>query len=97
MTAVIFRSAAELELQEAYHWYEERSEGLGSEFIRCVDACVQTIRRHPGIYPVTYRGIRQGVLRRFPYSLLYSVMDDRIIVVAVFHSSRDPKIWKGRL
>ena len=50
---VIFRPAAELELREAYDWYEERELGLGAEFRRCVDACVQLIRRQPKIFPMT--------------------------------------------
>jgi hypothetical protein len=46
IAGVIFRPAAEAELQEAYEWYEEREPGLGVEFIRCVDSCVHLIRRH---------------------------------------------------
>jgi toxin ParE1/3/4 len=94
ITQIIFRPAAELELQEAYDWYEARESGLGVEFMRCVDACVQMIRRHPEIFPAVYKHVRQGVLRRFPYSVLYFISRDSIIVVSVFHSSRDPKIWK---
>lgn len=60
-----------------------------------VEACLQNIRRHPEIYPAVYKQVRQGVLRRFPYSVLYLAEDD-IIVISVFHSSRDPKIWKRR-
>ena len=94
---IIFRPAAEIELREAYHWYETRAPGLGTEFMRCVDACLQIIRCQPEIYPVTHRQARQGVLRRFPYSVLYLVSSERIVVISVFHSSRDPKIWKRHL
>lgn len=94
---VIFRPAAEIDLHEAYHWYETRAPGLGTEFMRCVDACVQTICRQPEIYPVTHRQVRQGLLRRFPYSVLYLVSNERIVVISFFHTSRDPKIWKRRL
>jgi plasmid stabilization system protein ParE len=97
IAGIIFRPAAELELQEAYDWYEEREPGLGVEFMRCVDGCVQLIRRHPEIFPATHKHVRQGVLRRFPYSVLYFISGDRIIVVSVFHTSRDPKIWKMRV
>ena len=94
MVGVIFQPAAELELQEAYDWFEEREAGLGTEFMRCVDACVQTIRRYPEIFPATHKHVRQGVLRRFPYSILYFLSGSDIIVVSIFHSSRDPKTWK---
>jgi plasmid stabilization system protein ParE len=93
---IIFRAAAEDEMKEAYEWYEERAPGLGMEFIRSVEVCVQTIRRHPEIFPVVYKNVRQGVVRRFPYSILYVEAPAKLVVISVFHSSRDPKIWKRR-
>lgn len=96
MLRVILQPAAEADLQEAYEWYEQREMGLGSEFVRCVDSCVQLIRRHPEIYPAIHRQIRQGVLRRFPYSVMYFNAGDSVIVTAIFHAARDPRIWKRR-
>lgn len=94
---VTLRPAAEADLNEAYQWYEQREVGLGRECIRCVDSCVQLIRRHPEIYPMVHKHVRQGVVRRFPYSVLYFIAGDEIIVVALFHAARDPKIWKWRV
>ena len=97
MTArVIFRPAAEADLQEAYDWYEQREPGLGVEFIRCVDRCLQSIRRHPELYPEVHKNVRQGLVRRFPYSVFYFVGGDTIIVTSVFHAKRDPRIWQRR-
>lgn len=94
---VIFRPAAEADLHEAYDWYEQRQAGLGAEFVRCVDSCVQLIRSHPELYPEVHKRVRRGVVRRFPYSVLYFVTDDAIIVTSVFHAKRDPKIWQRRV
>lgn len=94
---IIFRSAAESELKEAYQWYEERIRGLGLEFIRAVEGCVEIIRRNPNIYPVVYKDVRQGIVRRFPYSVLYLIAPNKVVVISVFHSSRDPGIWKRRV
>ena len=93
MLPIIFRPGAQAEMREAYAWYEEREPGLGSDFMRCVDACVQLIRRHPEIFPVTHKNIHQGVVRRFPFSIFYIPTKEKIIVLSVFHSSRDPKRW----
>lgn len=35
---LIIRPKAEAEMTEAFDWYEDRSPGLGSEFLLCVDA-----------------------------------------------------------
>jgi plasmid stabilization system protein ParE len=94
---VIFSPEAEADLAEAYDWYEARDKGLGSELVRCVESCAGGIRRHPEMYPVIHRNVRQGITRRFPYSLLYFVEDEAVYIVAVFHAARDPGIWKARV
>ena len=93
---LIIRPEAEDELLEAIDWYEARSPGLGSEFLRCVDACFQRILRNPEMYPVVHRDSRMGLVRRFPYLVIYRLADDAVYVVAVFHSKRDPKNWQVR-
>lgn len=66
MREIIFRRAAELELQEAYDWYEERERGLGAEFMRCADGCVQMIRRQPEIFPATTSTFGRAYYGDFP-------------------------------
>ena len=43
---VIVRPEAAREIQEAFDWYEERSEGLGLEFLRTADVCLSSVRRN---------------------------------------------------
>jgi len=93
---VIVRPEAEDELLEAIDWYEARSPGLGSELYRCVDGCFEQIVRHPEMYPVVHRDLRMGVVRRFPYLVLYRIATECIYVVAVFHAKRDPNVWRDR-
>jgi len=93
---LIIRPEAEDELLEAIDWYEARNPGLGSDLLRCVDACIQRVLRHPECYPVVHRETRMGIVRRFPYLLLYRVTEETVFVVAIFHAKRDPAIWKAR-
>jgi plasmid stabilization system protein ParE len=44
-----------------------------------------------------YRGVRRVVVRGFPYVVLYLVESDLVIVIAVYHTSRDPDGWHERL
>lgn len=66
---LIIRPEAEAELLEAIDWYESRGPGLGADLLRCVDACLERIRRHPEAYPVVHRSTRMAIVRRFPYIL----------------------------
>lgn len=90
---IIVRPEAAREVQEAFDWYEEKSEGLGLEFLRAADACMAGIKRNPFASPVIYQEVRRSLLRRFPYALFYIITEERIIVLACFHAKRDPVDW----
>ncbi|HYX71294.1 MAG TPA: type II toxin-antitoxin system RelE/ParE family toxin [Nitrososphaera sp.] len=94
---VIVRPEAEREIQEAFDWYEERSEGLGAEFLRTADACLSGVQRNPEAYQLVHSEVRRVLLRRFPYALFYLVREDTIIVLACFHIKRSPADWQRRI
>jgi len=50
---------AEQDAAQGYVWYEDQEPGLGEEFLRCVDACIQFIRRSPGMYQVVHESYRR--------------------------------------
>ena len=97
MTAkVVFRRAAQAELDAAALWYEERLPGLGSQFLTEIDRIVHLVAEHPEHFPIKHREIRCALAFRFPYSIFFRVETHRIVVLAVFHAKRDPKIWQTR-
>jgi toxin ParE1/3/4 len=87
---------AEKELLEAAHWYSQQSVGLDYEFIRCIDEATARIGRTPLMFPVVHRDRRRIIVKRFPYSIIFDVMEDEILIYAIFHFSRSPKRWKRR-
>ncbi|MBS0194654.1 MAG: type II toxin-antitoxin system RelE/ParE family toxin [Proteobacteria bacterium] len=87
---VVFRPEARAEALEARAWYDSRAAGLGLEFARALDAAIFATMRHPDGHPEIGAGCRQAILRKFPYSLVYRVRGDELLVVAVFHHRRDP-------
>jgi toxin ParE1/3/4 len=91
MEKVIIRRRAEHEMAEAGLWYESRRSGAGLHFIRCVDAAISLISRHPEAGPVQFGSFRRILVSRFPFAVFYTVESDAVIVHAVFHSSRDPR------
>jgi plasmid stabilization system protein ParE len=94
---VIVRPEAEREIQEAFDWYEGRSAGLGTEFLRAADACLSGMRRNPDANQIVHNEIRRALLRKFPYALFYLVREDTIIVLACFHVKRSPADWQRRV
>jgi len=88
---------AELDITEAYVWYESRRVGLGEEFLTSVDACMERIRHQPAIYPRVHEEYRRALIRRFPYAIFFESAAAVVTVYAVFHTSRDPEKWRLRL
>jgi plasmid stabilization system protein ParE len=87
---------AERDLVVACEWYEARRVGLGEDFLDRVDACLQAIRRNPFLYPVVHEDYRRALVRRFPFAIFYEPTDERVMIYAVLHSSRDPLHWLRR-
>jgi toxin ParE1/3/4 len=93
---VVFRSAAETEYLVAAAFYEGQQAGLGAEFESEVQAVLDTIANHSDRYPIAVRDIREAPVKRFPYCIYYRVRADRLVILAVFHQSRDPAEWQSR-
>lgn len=94
---LVIAPEAELDITEAYTWYEGRRPGLGEEFLSSVDACFESIRRRPEMYPVVHEAYRRSLIRRFPYAVFYDQVEAMVTIYAVFHTSRDPAKWRQRL
>src|SRR6267142_4191496 len=92
-----FSSDADAELAEARQWYAHQREDLDLEFMDSVDEALTQVVRNPHLYPILYRNLRRAVVRRFPFAVFYEVTAGEIHVLAVFHSRRDPEIWKSRV
>lgn len=94
---LIVRPEAEQEMEEAFEWYEERVPGLGSDFLLCVDATLNSIARQPQQYPHVHRVVRRALTRRFPYEVFFVDDAERVVVLSVFHAKRNPKRWQERI
>lgn len=90
---VRFVPAVQLDLAEAYAWYEEQATGLGAEFLRQVSIQEARLSRNPLLHAVVYAHIRMAFLGRFPYALHFEIVDETVLVLACIHQNRAPKAW----
>src|ERR1035437_5098466 len=91
-----FLSHARLEMAEAAIFYESQQPGLGQRFLDAIDRAVEEINEHPTTWPILQRNIRRRLVGRFPYSVLYRIDRDEIVIVAVMHLHRRPNYWTKR-
>ena len=93
-----YNEVAELELNEAAQFYENRARGLGLEFLDEVDAGITRILGAPLLWPDEGDGVRRYRIRRFPYGLFYRMTGpDEVEIVAVADLRRKPGYWRDRV
>ena len=93
---VVFREAALTEFHEAAAYYETQRLGLGVEFTQEVERSVARIAQHPHIYPTVYDRMRRVTVRRFPFMIYFYLESHQVTITSIFHSSRNPMIWRDR-
>ena len=81
----------------AYLWYEEKSKGLGEDFLRIFYTGAAEIARTPGLYPKIYKNFRRKLLKRFPYAVYFLVEKKMIIVYGLFHCVRNPYLIQEKI
>jgi plasmid stabilization system protein ParE len=85
----VFRKEVEDDIVLAYRWYEEKSIGLGEEFLRMFYTSVAEIERNPLAWRKVYKDFRRCLLKRFPYAVYYTAAKKEILIYAVIHGARN--------
>ena len=96
MPRVLFTRAAQADLDNALQWYEAHAPQMVPPFRASFRSIVQRIEANPKQFPAAERQTRRAMVRQFPYLVIFRETADAAYVVAVFHTSRDPHIWRGR-
>lgn len=96
-----FDPEASLELDQAARWYEDHRSGLGSDFLRASGRTIERLaeQRVLGLrIPTLDRSslVRRAAVPRFPYQIVFEVIDGVLLVLAVAHDRQRPRYWVGR-
>lgn len=85
-----YTSRAKNELGIAFAWYEGQRRGLGFEFLDCVEVAIEMIRQMPKMYAEHHHNFRRALVRRFPFSIFYTIEESEIVVHAIFDNRQTP-------
>lgn len=96
--SISIAEAAENDVREAFLWYADQKESLGIRFEQHVSKAVDSIQRNPLKTQIRYGNTRVFFLKKFPYGIHFRLNQDQksILIIAVFHTSRDSAKWKTR-
>ena len=98
---LIVSGEAQLEIDAAADRYELESSGLGDDFIAELAAAFRLLEAQPAagrrVQVDTNLILREYVLKRFPYCVVYDVYNRELVVIALAHQSRREGYWRNRV
>jgi plasmid stabilization system protein ParE len=83
-------------MEEAIRWYSASSPYAAAGFKREITEAMQAVLLHPERGRQIEGRMRRVVLRRFPFSIIYRVRGEEILIIALAHASRLPAYWATR-
>ena len=84
-------------MTETAIFYEGQAHGLGAEFLDDVQRAIDRLRNNPKLGQIVVDELRRSLLSRFPFSLIYAVEPEGLLIVAVAHQRRRPYYWRERI
>jgi uncharacterized protein with ATP-grasp and redox domains len=87
---------AELDIKEINFKYKIVNKSLAEKFNISLKKEVAIIHKNPFLYQVRYDDLRMAKIDKFPYVIHFEIHSEIIVINAVYHTSRDSKIWLNR-
>ncbi len=94
---VRFLALADQEVDEAVAWYGKQSNDISRGFLDDLDRAVRLAKTYPLLATQIEPEIRRLLFIRYPYSLLYGIDEEAIVIIAVAHQQREPRYWADRV
>ena len=85
------KDEANLEIIEAYLYYEEKRTGLGEEFLEHLNSYFDRITENPEHIPQKRKPYREVFIKRFPFLIIYETTKREVIVYSVFNTWQNPE------
>jgi toxin ParE1/3/4 len=92
-----YHPAIEGELAEIRDYYNDRCRNLGDDFINEFERQVLRIAAMPSRWMLVRGNTRRALMKRFPYLILFRVVNDAVIrIMVIKHERRHPAYGMNR-
>jgi plasmid stabilization system protein ParE len=91
--AVVHRRQVGRDLAAGFDYYAAQGPGLGEKFLTAVTDVFEAIGRYPRMFAAVHGEVRRAILSDFPYAVFYRIEARRVVILAVLHTARDPRLW----
>jgi plasmid stabilization system protein ParE len=96
MLPIDYLPGARRDFDESFDWYAARSTLAAIRFTNALDAALSIVATNPERFAAVDSLHRACPVRRFPFRIVYRVVENRVLVVAIAHAKRRPGYWKDR-
>ena len=90
------RELAKVDIQEIIDFYNENTSSLITDkFIENLFIELEFIKNNPTSFQIKYKKSRVRYIKNFPFGIHYRIKENFVVeILAVLHTSRNPKTWK---
>jgi len=93
----VFHKSAFEELNKTVDYYQDCEINLGYDFLEEVYAAIKRIQAYPEAWSPFSSRTRRCLIHRFPYFVVYLVINSEIKIIAIANSNQKPNYWQKRL
>lgn len=96
MLPIEFLPGARRDYDESFDWYAARSSEAAVRFCDAVDSALARLAADPMRFAGPDETHRECPVKTFPFRIVYRLIEDRVLIVAVAHAKRRPGYWSDR-
>jgi len=79
------------EFKESVQWYFDQSESAADYFVGQIFSRILFIAQHAESFPIVKRSFRETTVFKFPFTIIYTIVKNKVVIHSIFHTSRNPK------
>lgn len=85
--------AAQQEYLESVAWYLKRSLSAAESFVLIIEKSINKICKNPKLFKNSYLHYHEHTLRKFPFTIIYTVeeFNHTVVIIAIYHHKRKPE------
>jgi hypothetical protein len=87
---IILSEKAEIQIEDAYFFYENIRLTLADKFLTKVNDCINSILINPFTYKIIFENYHQAIVKKFPFVIIYTQNENIILITSVYNTYRNP-------
>ena len=89
---IIIIDDAKIDYKKSFLWYKNINPILSKRFYNSFKESLTVIKKNPLLFQVRYDDVRIKLISDFPYLIHYKILNNVVIIEAIYHSSRDGEL-----